>query len=1817
MLQYCDFISSERTTLPLCSLSYTLCNRRNHFPWRFSCVATDAHELSQQLSAAAKPRVSSSSIKDAPVNFVFTGQGSQWAGMGRELLLIKSLPGFSKSIQRSSELLQSLGASWDLVEEILRDEAESRLDSAELAQPATTAIQLALVDMFADLGIQPTAVIGHSSGEIAASYAAGYISQPTALRVAYYRGFTPTIVRKNISSEGAMLAVGLGEDSIAVYFAQVTQGTVTIACVNSPQSVTVSGDANAIDELASILRAEDVFFRKLRVNVAYHSHHMQAAAEEYGELIGPIETKDQQEPIDFYSTVSGKIKNTSFDAQYWVENLVSKVRFQEGIQELCQAQKASKQIFIEIGPHGTLAGPTKQIIEAVSDITQIDYVSPLRRGMNAVRSLLEAIGRLFECGKQIDLSILSDLDPSMRNAEVLCGLPGYNWDHGTKHWYESRVSRNHRLRKHPYHDLVGIQSTESTSIEPRWRHMIGLASLPWLADHVVDGSVVFPGSGYVCMAIEGILQLCREFHPHRRVSHVELEDVEFMKALLVPDSPQRLETQLSFTPVRSKKQKLESMSYHFLVAAFSHGQSWDEHCRGKVRVRFAGEKQDEQKVEAWPAKSETSEILVEDQIYEQLSLQGNLYGPAFKGVSKILMDDERSLATMVVPNVAKIMPAEHSQPHAIHPATLDIVMHASLPLITKKLAAGSVMPIRIDKLILSTDLSNVPGTSLSTRATISSTHDRTGIMNIEVLSEECNVPTLTLSGVELRVLAPLTLPVDQGGIVDLSWNMLWRPDVDFADPKRFFVHEEKENGRKIRALNREAASYVEKYLEQFSRNPHKIVSEHEALHEWMLEHGSGTEETGLFSPQTNGTISHTSQANGIIYQHDSMSPRTNGTTYHASYANGSNSQIPKTNGFAYEDINIHGSITDEAHETDMAQDTDMELIARTGKALSQIVTGTQNALDLVMEEDLLFKVYQSDLSNPSFDLLAQYTKELSFKKSRLRIIEIGAGTGGATKPILEAMKDADSVPAIYHFTDVSTGFFDRAKILLSDHVIEYRRLDIEKDPGQQGFELGSYDVVLAFNCIHATSNMNTTLRHVKSLLNPDGRLVLIELVHPQPFHHLTFGTLSGYWKGVGDRRSGGPFMTTKRWEEEFEDASLEMEMELKDSELTHLNSVMIARHQRETPPDYFGEVCLVPIGPQEQQGSVPKISTALVKKGLQVTIANFEDCFDTKLVTIILDDGHNPLLSNITPQDFEKLCQALRRESRILWISCSNNPSSSTNPKKHLVTGLARSAHAENSDLRFVTIDVQQSTNGENEILFDAIAECAYNSFFTSSEFVERELVFRGDTMRIPRLLPSTALNKWVRKQEKSPEIGHCNFADNSLVLPQDYVSDPSTLAFMENEPGTMIGENEVQLQVKAMVITPASLGSRYVEYSGTVTSVGTKVFGFSVGDRVMALGRSPGASRPRVLANLTRHIPDNMAYTTAAGLPLASMAASFALFNLVAPHKPKRILLQGISCMLGQALFLLSQRQSIDIWVVASNPFEVHLLSERFELLKDRIIDLHSLHDKKPNSSTHESKFDTIISCESTGVTSQITTLLNPFGFLLLINNGREQASSTNQFQLPPNVTTRTYDVEAWLDATPEELPIVLGRSIELVVTAPLPYSKFLPTIEPISGLQDVFTRFEVKGTDEKIVFEVSDDSIVPMVRTKESDYKLPSQATYIIAGGLGDLGKSVVKHLARHGARQIITLSRRSPLPEEWSHVESMVRGLSEYCQVIHLKCDISREEEVEAAAAEIATMDLPPVKGIVQSAMVLRVSYLFTTSTYTFSSVVTWISLHVYNH
>ena len=286
-----------------------------------------------------------------------------------------------------------------------------------------------------------------------------------------------------------MLAVGLGSEKARGYIEG--HSDVTIACYNSPKSVTLSGGEVDIDNIKAILTDASIFCRKLNTaGNAYHSTMMEPVGEDYQQLLEaslpPTHENLPPSNVTMFSSVDTKaITSGTISIDYWRRNLESPVLFTQATQNLLAANSAINHV-VEIGPHAALSGPFRDI-RATNGLStsHLEYSATLKRGENGVDNVLRLAGELFLAGYSIDLGEAnkasgSDLEPSL-----LVNLPPYQWNYEDIHWNESRLSSNLRFRKHARHDLLGSREPSSSANAPSWRNLLALKNVPWLRDHKV------------------------------------------------------------------------------------------------------------------------------------------------------------------------------------------------------------------------------------------------------------------------------------------------------------------------------------------------------------------------------------------------------------------------------------------------------------------------------------------------------------------------------------------------------------------------------------------------------------------------------------------------------------------------------------------------------------------------------------------------------------------------------------------------------------------------------------------------------------------------------------------------------------------------------------------------------------------------------------------------------------------------------------------------------------------------------------------------------------------------------------------------------------------------------------------------------------------------------------------------------------------------------------------------------------------------------------------------------------------------------------
>ncbi|UKZ47848.1 Type I Iterative PKS [Trichoderma virens] len=698
-------------------MAYTLGERRTHLQWRIAITASSCDELANALNGVgATPVVASNEPK---VAFVYTGQGAQWAGMGKELM--ESHPVFANTIKACSDYLQEIGAEFSLLAELAKGEKETLVNEAHISQPACTAIQIGLTKLLESWGIAPSAVIGHSSGEIGAAFAAGSINIEDAMSAAYWRGKVSSDMRlKHPDLRGAMLAVGAGAEEVKGIIKTRGLQNVTVACENSPDSITASGDEEDVDKLAAELETRSIFKRKLRVTVAYHSAHMQLVADDYKAAIKNMKDKTTSK-VEFYSSLVGRKLDSamSLGPSYWVDNLTKPVLFSPALKELYEGTKPD--VIIEVGPHSALEGPIKQILKNISSQAAmgVKYLSCLIRNQHATSTALDCAGSLFVKGHPINLRKINHPNASLRLPAVVSDFYPYPWSEH-KYWFEPRSSKQLRQKPFMRHDLLGLLEDSYSDIEPKWKNVISTDDVPWLKDHRMQSLATFPLAGYICMAVEAASQRAQlRDIPAEQIDGFRLREIQVSKALILDDGAP-YEMIFSLKPYAEGTRFNSSDWDEFRISSWTSARGWLEHCSGLVGIKKAApiNPVSDGLLRAASIRRQhtlgmSCHQLPMDGFYSELESRGAGYSGVFRisPDADVKIHEQYSTASLTIPNTATVMPASF-EPASIAPAAfVDLLFQLTFPI----LGAGSgempslFMPSAVKAIEISSKFPNTPG----------------------------------------------------------------------------------------------------------------------------------------------------------------------------------------------------------------------------------------------------------------------------------------------------------------------------------------------------------------------------------------------------------------------------------------------------------------------------------------------------------------------------------------------------------------------------------------------------------------------------------------------------------------------------------------------------------------------------------------------------------------------------------------------------------------------------------------------------------------------------------------------------------------------------------------------------------------------------------------------------------------------------------------------------------------------------------------------------------------------------------------------------
>ena len=1459
--------------------------------------------------------------------------------MGRELL--HNYQVFAESISSAALHLESLGSDWSLLTELNKGPSESRINEAALSQPCCTAIQLGLVDLLQSWGIRPQAVCGHSSGEIAAAYAAGFISRYDALLIAFQRGkCVGKLARQYPELKGRMLAAGVSELIAQEYILKATSissGKVVVACINSPTSVTLSGDESAVKRVQTALESDGIFNRLLQVDIAYHSYHMEAIQKEYVDAIRTLRAVRPSGDIRMVSSVTGaEIYGEQMTADYWGQNLVSPVRFSEALEGCLSpisgkgkcTQKAVNAI-LEIGPHSALAGPIKQTLKAIGNsVSGVSYHSALVRNVDAVETTINMAGDFFALGFGLCFNAINDPCQTSEKT-VLTNLPSYNWQHTTSHWSEGRVSSQYRKRQFPRHDLLGVLSHDCLPTEPTWRNYVRESELPWMKGHVVNGQTIFPAAGYICMALEALRQATLLSGRAWRNILCRFRHVVVERALLISDDIFQVETYFTLRKYSTSAREISSDWEEFRVFSVAENGEVAEHCRGLVSARPRNEVDDIDSVRenVFRENSRRQEQTIAlrtcrvqsdpKQLYESLRSLGVDYTAPFSNLTDIRSSDLRSLCHLKIPQTKQAMPGGYQQPHVIHPGTLDSCFHAVFPsLLNNGAMTSSCVLSSIEAMDISSEMSSEPATSLLARATLEPNVGRSHRAEIIVTEPSRN---------DLEVISIRGLGFTSSGSNSSS----------------------------------NAASGA--------KQCHRI--------EWSMDTASTTNEAlnkicraGLpevsSSQHRNSCDCYVQVIIQKVLSSITSADEVNMAAHHRKYMQWMRARKPHVKPNANADLALREKVK--------AFGVDGVMLVHVGDNLEAILKGKVDALSILMEDDLLYRVYSSENMRRCNMQLVNYVRQLQFKNPQMRILEIGAGTANTAAPLLKGLTTDTAgrrreVAKFekYIFTDISSGFFEKAHAKLEQYgdLVEYKKLDIEKPANEQGFAVGTFDLIVASNVLHATASISTTLKNVQALLKPQGKLALVELTNPHSVWPLIFGTLPGWWLGASDGRVDSPLLGLEAWDKALNETGFSgIETVLKDYEpvYEHELSLMISTAMPKTTPDYPHTITIV--RSEDERAIANELSghIAATRNPVRIEQKSLSELDPSNTFCVVLLDVVSPFLASCSKLNFKAIMDMCFKATGILWVTRGASVDSS-DPEKATIAGLSRTLRSEDHSLKLTTLDLDPTSSCPLDMALH-IRNILDQVLLAGSQkhLSENEYAVRDGTVIIPRLVEDCGLDDFVQCSlgDKEPTFELLDQTDRALGLQIETRGLLETLYWADNVlHSASPAANEIRVKVKMVALNfkdlMAAMGqleglsSMIIECSGTVIEVGENASAsFRVGDRVCAMLPDGGiATSSNIDHRLVHHIPDAISFEVAAAIPVSYATALYALRDVARIQPGETILIHSAAGAFGQAAITLAKFFGAGkIFVTAGNAEKRSLIKESFGIPEEHIFSSRNL---------------------------------------------------------------------------------------------------------------------------------------------------------------------------------------------------------------------------------------------------------------------------------
>jgi acyl transferase domain-containing protein/NADPH:quinone reductase-like Zn-dependent oxidoreductase/acyl carrier protein len=1746
--RYVDLLGNPATVWEdVCAAAATC---RSPLRYRLVVAAATSEEaaakLQRYISAEPVARLATGSAAGlAPVAFVYSGNGPQWWGMGRELLAEN--PVFRAEIEAIDAIFAPL-AGWSLIREMHRPESENRIALTEVAQPMLFALQLGLTQVLRSAGIQPAAVLGHSVGEAAAAWACGALSREQATRVIFHRSRE----QATTAGQGRMAALGVSAEEAIAAMANIP-GWLELAATNSPQSVTVAGDPAALEQIVEAMTAAGKFARVLPLNYPFHTRAMEAIRAGLVESLADL--TPGRSSVPFISTVDGAEKpGTDLGAEYWYRNVREPVRFSQAVIHLLKENGVT--LFLEIGPHPVLKDYVLQAAKTVGSaaVALQTLRRPGRQGPEPESdNLWSAICAAHANGASRAQAMFTRPAPPPR-------LPLYPWQH-ERHWRGNVILPDIFSPIKRDHPLLGHRVPSADAL---WENTLDTNQLPYLKDHVVQKAVLFPAAGYIEMALAaGQIALGK--------GTLDVENFEVLRPLAIPAQGDPLIQ----TSIDARDGTVEISSRPDRDAT-----EWTMHARGRLSRTEGHDRHEPSNLTEVVSRMPVTVNAADH--YAGSSRRGLDYGPAFQGVGTVHLTDpgasrREAMAEIRLP----FLESGGLEHYLTHPSLLDSCVQVLISLIGQNEKRDCcTIPVQLGRV-----RSIAPLTSgMFCHVVMRSESERSVVADFRVTDAAGNL-LLTIDQarcqkVDFQQAAPAPLTSE--------W---WRPDSlapALVVPAALPAPADTLAGmaadlERIASENRRSEFYTE-----IRPRIERLVGAYAAKAIAALGPGDAPFDLARLARKAGVKRGQATLLAKLvrICEEDGQLTSANGAW------RWNQDRVPES----------PEMIWSELFRRYPRYQAEALLLAQAGDNLVSTLRGEDGGdlgaalLDQLQDTSPFQAPYNQIVRATIEKLVAAWPAQRP-----MRVLEVGGAGGGLAAwvlPVLPAQR------ADYVFTDPSEAALGRAEHRFAAHrFARFATLDLSRDLVEQGQPAGYFDLVIGANALGSTNDPRALLARLRSVMAPGGQLLTIE-ANKDRFTDLVLGQHLGVY--LDDLAAGG-FEGAVALHDTS--ACPQGQTPEQSVLLARCGPVAPLPSTQAVPEVVGHLALIVEEGEESSDfcAALVQSLSSRGRNVLVTTFTGREEDLKNAVAAVLgrrqsdevvylaaADNGKHGLLDTQKLRCLTALhivqsleTSAGEKPSRLTFVTRGAFPTANgqgpIDPGQSPLWGLGRVIGNEHSDLNIRMIDLHTTSNGQEE------------AGWLAAELLRRDAETEVQLSGGHRFVNRERLTNLI---DEAREAGPSASAFVLDFLPRGGLDTLYLRATGRNAPAP----HEVEIAVKAaglnfrdVLWSMGMLPEEAVEHgfsgptigmecAGEIVRVGAAVTSLKPGDRVVAFASSCFASHVTTDGGSVARIPDGIDYASAATIPTAFLTAYYALDHLARLEAGETVLIHGAAGGVGLAAIQIAKLKGAKIIGTAGSDRKRRML----EMLGvDHVLSSRSLDfADEVMKITAGVGVDVVLNSLAGEAITKSLQCLRPFGRFLEI--GKRDLYANSRIGLRPFRNNLSYfgiDADTLLIERPALARSTFRAVIDHFATGalrPLPFQEV-----PISRAAEAFRCMQQSRHVGKLIVSMQLDkqASLPLVRSANP---IRPAATYLVTGGLGGFGLATAGWLVDQGATSLALVGRRGPVTEE------ALAGIAELqkkgAAVRAFAADIADVDSLGAVLAAVRA-EMAPLAGIIHSAAVIE--------------------------